>query len=144
MSLKDIFHQVELFHGLNDHQLDQLMQISHLQTYQQQDVVFEQDSVGDALYIIAEGQVEVAVRDKDGDSYVAVYLGTGQVFGEMALIDQTTRSAAIIAAEDQTQIYRISTQDFTDLCTKQTDIGYILMRNIAQDLSFKLRHHHTD
>ncbi|PJF23245.1 MAG: hypothetical protein CUN56_01815, partial [Phototrophicales bacterium] len=108
------------------------------------DIVFEQGSAGDALYIIADGQVGVKVNDTDGDSYVALYLGKGQVFGEMALIDQGTRSATIIAAEDHTEIYRISTQDFITLCTQRPDIGYILMRNIAQDLSFKLRHRSAD
>ncbi|RMG70124.1 MAG: cyclic nucleotide-binding domain-containing protein [Chloroflexi bacterium] len=142
--MKAIFKQVALFHGLDDSQLDHLIEISHKLTYHQDDIVFEQGSAGDALYIIADGQVGVKVNDTDGDSYVALYLGKGQVFGEMALIDQGTRSATIIAAEDHTEIYRISTQDFITLCTQRPDIGYILMRNIAQDLSFKLRHRSAD
>jgi CRP-like cAMP-binding protein len=58
----------------------------------------------------------------------------------MALIDSTTRSASIVAAVDNTELYYLSTDDFVNLCKSNTAIGYIMMRNIAQDLSFKLRH----
>jgi len=62
----------------------------------------------------------------------------------MALIDETTRSATVIAAQENTKVYTIPRDEFTRLCTTQTDIGYLMMRNIAQDLSFKLRHQDFD
>ena len=46
--------------------------------------------------------------------------------------------------EDQTIVYNIPNNKFTALCVADTAIGYIMMRNIAQDLSFKLRHRDYD
>ena len=69
-----------------------------------------------------------------------VSLGQGQVFGEMALVDRGTRSATVRSVDDGTIINSISQDDFTSLCEKNTAIGYVVMRNIAADLSFKLRH----
>lgn len=134
---------VELFHGMDERQLAAVSAIVEACTYTAGDVVFEQGQDGDALYIVHSGQVEVRVQNADVvDS--AVYLGAGQAVGEMALIDQATRSATIIAVDEPTLLYRLPIAAFTRLCQTQTDIGYVLMRNIAQDLSFKLRHRHSD
>ncbi|GAG41297.1 unnamed protein product, partial [marine sediment metagenome] len=42
---------------------------------------------------------------------------------------------------DGTVLYAISRDDFIELCDEDTRIGYVIMRNIAADLSFKLRHY---
>lgn len=144
MSLKSIIKRAELFRGLNDEQLKKIEAISQEETYGQGATIIHQGAEGDALYILGKGQVEVQVRNSQGQSDPIIYLGEGQVFGEMALIDQGTRSASVIAVGDDTSIYRISTDDFTNLCQSNTDIGYVMMRNIAQDLSFKLRHRDFD
>ena len=144
MELKKILKQAELFRGMNDAQLGRIAAISQKQTLNDNAVVFEQGNDGDALYVVSTGQVAVRIRTSAGKTFEAIYLGEGQVFGEMALIDQGPRSATIAAVGDDTIIFRISIEDFTDLCTSDTGIGYILMRNIAQDLSFKLRHRDAD
>ena len=54
------------------------------------------------MYIIAQGQVEILKRDADGEMQTALFLGEGQVFGELALLDQGLRTATIIADEDPT------------------------------------------
>lgn len=58
----------------------------------------------------------------------------------MALLDQGPRSASIIASSSPTILQAIQRDDFEQLCQEQTHIGYIVMHNLAADLSFKLRH----
>lgn len=145
MDVKVAMKRAELFHGLEEAHLAQLAAISQQKTYTTGDTVFDQDDPGDGLYIVGMGQVSVIPRGSDGDSgEPTVYLGEGQVFGEMALIDRATRSAAIVAEGDDTRLYYIPTAEFTSLCEENTAIGYIMMRNIAQDLSFKIRHRDKD
>lgn len=144
MKLLDIMKRVELFRGLDEAQLERIADLSTQETYTQEAKIFNQGDSGDKMYIISDGQVEVRVRGSDGSSRAAVYLGIGQVFGEMALIDSGPRSAGVFAVDDTTVIYSIPTDDFTELCRTDTGIGYIMMRNIAQDLSFKLRHRDFD
>lgn len=140
MDLISIMRRVELFRGLNEAQLKRLGDISTKEIYHKGAVVFEQNSVGDRMYIVGSGQVEVRLRASKGGSQTAVYLGEGQVFGEMALVDSGLRSATLVAVGDGTTVYSIPAVDFHALCTNDTAIGYIMMRNIAQDLSFKVRH----
>lgn len=139
--LMTFIHQIELFHGLETSQLACIASLSLCQSYPAGAVIFAQESLADAVYIIGEGQVEVLIGNQ---TTPALYLGAGQVFGEMALVDSGTRSATIRVVDDNTTIYRIPSADFLDLCQRDTAIGYLLMRNIAQDLSFKLRHRHLE
>lgn len=144
MNLKQIIKMAELFRGLSDEQVQHIANLCHEQNFANGITIFEQGAVGDKLYIVGGGQVEVSIRDTDGTSRPAVYLGEGQVFGEMALIDDAPRSASVISADDPTILYSISSEEFIALCTTNTDIGFVMMRNIAQDLSFKLRHRDYD
>lgn len=145
MDIIGIMKQVELFRELTDEQLAQIAAISHEERATTGAVVFAQGANGDGMYIVCEGQVEVQVRDSLGDSYAAVYLGKGQVFGEMALVDDSARSASVlVAGSGETVLIKIPSADFTGLCVRDTAIGYVMMRNIAQDLSFKLRHRDYD
>lgn len=56
--------------------------------------VFRQGELGDRLYLILSGEVDV-VREQEGDSVVLARLGPGQWFGEMALLHMTIRSASV-------------------------------------------------
>jgi CRP-like cAMP-binding protein len=134
-----ILKNVELFRGLDEEQLRQIADISEEQVYQDKAVIFNYGSDGDALYIISAGQVAIQTPESSGAGEAAVYLGEGQIVGEMAIIDQGKRSASV-AAVGETVLYRITSTDFTDLCSSNTGIGYVIMRNLAQDMSFKLRH----
>jgi CRP/FNR family transcriptional regulator, cyclic AMP receptor protein len=142
--LTEVMRGVELFRGLTAEQLARIALISRRESYHKGEVIFEQDSIGDKMYIVVVGQVEIAVRGGSGEKYSALYLGEGQVFGEMALVDEGRRSATIISASDDCVVYSIPNADFTALCRTDTAIGYVMMRNIAQDLSFKLRHRVMD
>ncbi len=134
---------VELFLGLTDNQLQRLIDISKPMSLNDEDVIFSQGDDGDKLYIVREGQVEVNVED-NGKSRSQVYLGQGQIFGEMALIDYGRRSASVKAIRKGTVVDAIDREAFTALCEQDTAIGYVIMRNMAVDLSFKLRHRNLD
>jgi NADH:quinone reductase (non-electrogenic) len=56
--------------------------------------VFHQGDLGDRIYIIVEGEAE-AVREDGERQTLLAKLGTGEYFGEMALLQQTTRSATV-------------------------------------------------
>jgi CRP-like cAMP-binding protein len=58
----------------------------------------------------------------------------------MSLIDSGLRSATVRCTSDGSELYVIRRDDFVELCEQDTDIGYIVMRNLAAELSFKLRH----
>jgi CRP-like cAMP-binding protein len=137
----------ELFCDLPKEKLQEIFSIGHIESYDAGETIISTGEVSDDLYVVKEGMVEVLVTggnlpDVPGAPQLTplVQLGQGQVFGEMALIDRGERSATIRALEDGTELFVIPREDFWTLCDADHHIGYIVMRNIAFDLSFKLRH----
>lgn len=138
-----LLKQVNLFRGLSEQQLAQVARIAQPETFDLDTTVFEQGDLGNKMYIVRRGQVEIQVKDVVGRLHSVLILGEGQVFGEMALLDQGTRSASVVAIQPGTEAVSIDGADFTALCQVDTAIGYIMMRNIALDLSFKIRHQNS-
>ncbi len=66
--------------------------------YEPGEYVFREGDLGDRLYIILVGQAEVLREGPDGPRIVA-RLGAGQTFGEMALLNATTRNAGVRCAQ---------------------------------------------
>jgi CRP-like cAMP-binding protein len=144
MELVQVLAGVALCSGLSPSQLASLAAISHREVYNTDAVIFSQNDPGKKMYLITRGQVEIRLNDGAGGNHATIYLGQGQIFGEMALLDQGSRSASVLAIEDETELYAISSDEFVALCQQDTAIGYIIMRNMALDLSFKLRHKNLD
>jgi len=147
MSATECLRQSELFSGLTPEQVEQIVALGKEVVYNTGGVIIRAGDLSDAvMYVICSGMVEVDVsQDAISDaprsprvSYL-VRLGQGQVFGEMALVDRGVRSATVLCVEDGTVLYAIPHQAFLALCDSDCDIGYVVMRNIAADLSFKLR-----
>lgn len=144
MNLPEILSQVELFEGLSRAELENIASICNEQSFRSGDVVTRQGEAGDQLFVIWDGLVEVVheVAPHDPAPRTVVNLGQGQVFGEMALVDYGPRSATIRVISDRATVQKIQRDAFMELCENQTHLGYVVMRNIAADLSFKLRHQH--
>ncbi len=142
--LTQLLKRVSLFRGLTTDQLEQVATLTHSEFFKPHDTIFTQGAPGTTMYLIGKGQVEIRVSDIKGQTHSALILGEGQVFGEMALLDQGTRSATVVALDDETLLYEIKEPDFTALCIADTAIGYRMMRNLALDLSFKIRHQNFD
>ena len=141
MELKQVLQGVDLFEGLTADELDKVAAICTERQYHTGDVIAQQGEAGDELFVITGGFVEVVLGARPASSArVVVSLGSGQITGEMALLDQGARSATVRAASDPTTVQVIERQDFERLCQENTHIGYIVMHNLAADLSFKLRH----
>lgn len=138
MGILELLGSVELFEGLTTEELTAVESLCYPRTFQANEVIARQNTYGDELYIIQDGFVEVSL-DGHGGRKVIVNLGQGQTIGEMSLIDQGRRSATVRALSSPTLLLVILQEDFDKLCETNGHIGYIVIRNIAADLSFRLR-----
>ncbi len=131
--------KVTLFAGLNEKELEQIEAVCQDRVAGKGELLIQQNTMGDEMYIIAEGGVEVFIEGLT-DQRTLVLLGEGQVVGEMALIDSGYRSASARAAEQGCHYFALGRDNFNKLCQENSRIGFIVMRNIASDVAFKLRH----
>jgi diguanylate cyclase len=72
---------------------------TYTRSYKKGEVIFKEGDVGDCAYLVDNGRVEIQVDNLDGSTPVA-FLGVGDIFGEMSIIDGADRSATAVALED--------------------------------------------
>jgi CRP-like cAMP-binding protein len=147
MGGRALLERSELFAGLSADQIDRVAELGEEVAYQGDEVIVREGEASDEIYVVREGMVEVLVSegtipDVPGPPQMRpiVHLGPGQTFGEMALVDRGARSATVRCVADGTRLYVIPRKRLLTLCDNDPRIGYLLMRNVASDLSFKLRH----
>jgi len=145
MELTKVFKGVDLFEGMSGDEIEKVARICIEKRFHKGGIIAKEGEVGDELFIIMDGFVEVVLGERGSKSArVVVSLGGGQIVGELALIDQGPRSATIRASSEPTVVQVIQRKDFEELCQIDTRIGYIVMHNLAVDLSFKLRHRNLE
>ena len=139
MSLVSILRGVELFNGLSVGEIANIASICHEQRFNKGDQIIIAGDLGNLMFVITDGFVQVSIGSGQKER-VLVKLGSGQIIGEMALVDNGPRSATVKAITTPTIVQVIRHEDFDQICNKDYHIGYVVMRNLASDLSFKLRH----
>ncbi|MBF8283274.1 MAG: cyclic nucleotide-binding protein [Anaerolineales bacterium] len=141
MDTVELLKGVDMFEGLTEQELRRVAAICREAKYAKGQIVTSQGEEGDEMFIVRDGLVEVTVGEAGEGPRTVVNLGTGQVVGEMALVDRGPRSATVRCVTDAT-LNVIERDAFENLCQSSAQIGMVVYRNLAADLSFKLRHRH--
>lgn len=145
MSLATTLRQADIFYELTQPQLELVASICTEMTYNLGDIIFEEQTKGSEMYIIASGEVEIQINpsliDKTviSDAQTISVLRRGQSFGEIALVDEGMRSARARCAQPNTHLIIIPREQLMYLCGTYPQMGYRLMRNLAADLAMKIR-----
>jgi CRP-like cAMP-binding protein len=146
MSIISVLKQADIFYELTNTQLELVASICEERNYRIGALIFAENTTGNELYVIAEGEVDIQIDPSvvgisdAGGPYTIATLRRGQSFGEVALVDQGLRSAAARCAQHNTQLIVIPRDKLMLLCDTYPQLGYRLMRNLAADLAMKIRH----
>ena len=122
---------VPLFADVNSSDLQFIHTITSEQDYSIGEILFEENESGDSMFIIRSGSVKV-VTGKEPEITLAV-LGKRDCFGEMAIVDDTTRSATAVVEQD-VRLLVITRDDFHELLISRPDIAFSLCRNLINRL----------
>lgn len=138
----DNLRHVEIFARLSDAELMKIARLCKAVRAPAGKVIFNEGDGGDEMYIIHEGSVKVMINTRAPDGTVGPstinILYAGQCFGEMILLDSAARSASVVVVDPVTLIV-VHEPEFRELCESEPRIGYTVIRNLAQDLAYKLR-----
>src|SRR5205809_498144 len=86
-------HRVELFSRLKPEALALISKVTTEETHALGTKIFQHGDAGDKLYLILEGRIRISREVPGMGEEALAVLGPGQVFGEMALLDESPRSA---------------------------------------------------
>jgi hypothetical protein len=133
MEITEATRKAEIFDGLPDGELYHLARIAKLREHSKDTVIASDGTVADMIYIIVEGEAEARKGDR-----VLGRIGEGGIFGEMGLLEKTTRNADVVLTTDS-KVIEIETRKLERLGDAHPRLGKRVMRNLARGLSEKLR-----
>ena len=124
---------VPLFQGMSPPLLGELSRKLRPVAFRAGTAVFHADDVGSMMYIIIKGAVKIFVPATDGREVVLAVHRTGDIFGEMSLLDDERRSASATTLED-TEMVSLSRQDFQDVLTRHPDASRAILDVLVKRL----------
>jgi len=87
----------------------------------------------DSLYIVLSGRLKVMMSDADGKEVILTIIGPGEFFGEMGLIDDSPRSASVVAIE-ACELLAITRRDFKKCLAENFEMSMAVMRGLVRRL----------
>lgn len=137
-TVKNILRETSFFEDFSDEELDFIKQYLNLRYFPEKTVLFKEGDIGDYLFFIVEGSVEVRIDSKKTKQFVIAAFSHGACVGEMSIIDDFPRSATIIATE-ATELLLLTKFRFQKICKDNPDLGIKFLTGIARNLSARLR-----
>ena len=92
--LPEPLNAVPFLNSFTDEQLDEVLNSSSLLQCDKEDVIIQEGTIDSRIYILLSGELEVRISGKK----VAAITRVGDVFGELALVNQDKRAASVIAS----------------------------------------------
>ncbi|MFC2092775.1 cyclic nucleotide-binding domain-containing protein [Bacteroidota bacterium] len=132
IEITDGTKNTELFRDIPDGDLYHLASISNICEYKTGTTLVKKGDVAKELFILLSGEVKVKTQSKD------VILKKGSVFGEMALVERSPRTANVVMSKDG-KVIKIDLLRLERLMAKHPRIGCAVSMNLARSLSSKLR-----
>jgi len=138
---RDIFtllKQVPIFSNLMPKELVEVEKIVHQRKYKKSEPVIRMGDPGLGMYIIVKGSVEIIEEDEKAGRRTLAKLTDGAFFGDLALLDESPRSASAIALEDS-DIIGFFRPDFLDLLSRKPKLGIKVLLALAKVIGERLR-----
>ena len=135
----EILKKIPIFQDLSRREFSKIENILHRRNWSSDEVVVKEDDAGLGMYIIVEGEVRIIQEGEDGQQLQLAILGAGDFFGEQALLDESSRTASVIAAEP-CHIIGFFRPDLLELIESNPRLGLKIVMRLSQMISVRLRH----
>lgn len=103
-----------------------------IRKYESGEIILKENDLGETAFVIEQGRVEVS-KELDGQKVHLAYLGTGETFGEMGMIDDKPRSATVTAVED-TLVREIHRDEFLQSLKTDPEIPITILKVLFERL----------
>lgn len=135
---RDLILTLPLFDVFKTDELDVLARHMHFAEILRGDHLFVEGDKGDFMCFVVRGLLDVLKKSTAGDHRVIARLGKGNTIGEMSIIDQSPRSATVIARQPSIVII-LTKQEFGTLTESYPAMGVTLLKIIMRLLSSNMR-----
>ena len=120
----------KLFSRLPPAALQQLRAAIAQKSFADSQLIFQEGDPGDGLYMVRSGIVEISAEVHNGNRQVLSALPPGEIFGEMAVLDQQPRSACA-SARGETSVYFLPREPFHEVIRQFPEAAILMMQEIS-------------
>jgi len=124
----ELLQRVPLFSGLDPRELETIARTVHERTFKQGDAIASEGEGGVGFFVIREGEAKVEVGGREVRT-----LGSGDHFGEIALITEGPRTATVTAASEL-KCYGLTPWEFRPLVQTNASIAWKLLKALAKQV----------
>ncbi len=128
-----VLRAVPLFASFTDDQLRAIGAVVKRRSAPRNTTIMAAGDPTDSLYIVLSGRLKVMMSDADGREVILTIIGPGEFFGEMGLIDDSPRSASVVAIEP-CELLSITKRDFKQSMEQNFDLAMTVMRGLVKRL----------
>ncbi|TVQ25948.1 MAG: histidine kinase [Spirochaetaceae bacterium] len=129
-SQHELLSKVFFFSDLSDDEISSLAALSAMQQVRAGDIVFREGDPPEHFYVVARGAVAVWKNWGEPDAELLALHGPGQLFGEMALVDELPRSATVIVETGGELLY-LAGKDFRRFISENGNIALSIMKRLS-------------
>lgn len=134
----EFLKRVELFRGLGDTQLAEILMLGVVKEYKKNDVIFEEGAAGDRFYVLYRGSIRISkIFEHLGEEALTI-LQPGDFLGEMSFFDEEPRSARAIAHEDS-QLLELCNRDLQKHLEERPEVALRFLQAFCRTLSKRIR-----
>lgn len=134
----ELFRSSAIFEGLTPEEIREIIQLAEHRALDGGDLLFEEGDAAEALYVVADGTIEVRTRTPGGESTVLAELGPGSVIGEMSILEGGERSATVEALGN-VELFRVSRSAFESLRSQDRPVAYKIIMRLCRLLGERRR-----
>ncbi len=137
-SKQEILSQIPTFQNLSSKEIKIVCNLTYERTYQPGEYMFEINQPGAAMFVIEDGEVDVVRPTSSGELFVLAILKKGEFLGELALLDNSPRSASALVRKP-TKALAIFREDLEDLLKTRPELGGKIMKKLAEVIGMRLK-----
>lgn len=130
--------EIPLFESLSHRELQEISKVLQHKEYAPGERVFTQDNPGTGLFIVMTGSVQVEQEEEDGTVLELATAKPGEFIGELALLDDSPRTASAIAV-DETSVVALYRTDLLALSEARPRLGVKILVQLSQIVAERLR-----
>jgi diguanylate cyclase (GGDEF)-like protein len=134
-----LLQRAALFSQLSEEELALIARYSRYRKYAEGEVVFSPGSHREELYLVKQGSISIRRRDEDATEQEIARFVSGEVFGEMDLLDTAPRSASAVAEAATTLLLFPDGIEFARLLEKHPDVFARILHKLLGEMARRIR-----
>ena len=128
---RSLFQRHPLFHSLTAAELDDLLQHAKVVRHPARATLFSRGDPGGQMIAVVSGRVRISLTGPDGHELILNVIETGQLFGEIAMLDGRDRTADATIVEP-TELLTLDRRDFLPFLTRNPEVAVRLMLTLCE------------